>query len=48
MEDEWEGHIVQKGDKINAHINLDGKLKEKKLLGRSRRKWVNRIKTYLK
>jgi hypothetical protein len=49
MEDEWERHIVRRCDKINAHIILVGKPKEKKkLLGRPRRKRESSMKTYFK
>jgi hypothetical protein len=48
MEDEWKGHIARRGDKINAHIILVGKPKEKKLLGRPRRKRENSMKTCFK
>jgi hypothetical protein len=36
------------GEKRNAYRLLVGKPEEKRLLGRSRRKWVDNIKMYLR
>jgi hypothetical protein len=40
----WAGHVALMGEKINAYTLLLGKQKGKRLLGRSRRRWVDNIK----
>jgi hypothetical protein len=40
----WAGHVARIGDKRNAYRILLGKSEGKRLLGRTRRRWVDNIK----
>jgi hypothetical protein len=40
----WAGHVARMGEKRNAYRLLMGKQEGKRLLGRSRRRWVDNIK----
>jgi hypothetical protein len=40
----WAGHVARKGEKRNAYRLLVGKPKEKRQLGRQRRRWVDNIR----
>jgi hypothetical protein len=40
----WSGHVARKGEKRNAYRILAGKPEGKRLLGRTRRRWVENIK----
>jgi hypothetical protein len=42
------GHVARMGEKRNACRILVGKLEGKRPLGRTRRRWVNNIKIYLR
>jgi hypothetical protein len=44
----WAGHIAQIREKRNAYRVLVGKPEGKRPLGRSRRRWVDNIKIYLR
>jgi hypothetical protein len=41
-------HVARRGEKRNAYRILVGKPEGKRQLGRSRRRWVNNIKMYLR
>jgi hypothetical protein len=40
----WAGHVARMGEKTNAYRLLVGKPKEKRPLGRPRRRWVDNIR----
>jgi hypothetical protein len=40
----WAGHVARMGEKRNAYMLLVRKPERKRLLGRSRRRWINNIK----
>jgi hypothetical protein len=44
----WTGHVARLGEKRNAYRILVGKPEEKRPLGRSRRRWVDKMKIDLR
>jgi hypothetical protein len=44
----WAGHVARMGEKRDAYSILVGKSEGKRLLRRTRRRWVNNIKMYLR
>jgi hypothetical protein len=40
----WAGHVAQMGEKRNPYRLLVGKPKERRPLGRPRRRWVDNIR----
>jgi hypothetical protein len=43
----WAGHVSRMGEKRNAYRILMEEPEGKRLMGRTRRRWVDNIKIYL-
>jgi hypothetical protein len=44
----WAGHVAWMGEKRNSYSTLVRKPKEKRPLGKPRRRWADNIKVYLR
>jgi hypothetical protein len=44
----WEGHVARMGEERNVYRVFMGKPERKRPLGRPRRRWEDRIRTYLR